>query len=65
MIVGADRYVNSIRFFNDNDQEVGRAGGGGGNQHTLNCNNGRIRGIDVNSGALIDRIQVVCDESAP
>jgi hypothetical protein len=61
LIVGADRYVNSIRFFNDNDKEVGqRVGSGDGNQHTLNCVNGRIRGLDVNSGDLIDRIQVVC-----
>jgi len=66
LVVGADSYVNNIRFFNDNDQEVGQSVGGGiGNQYTLNCDKGRIRGLDVNSGYLIDRIQVVCDESTP
>ena len=65
LIVGTDRYVNSIRFFNENDQVGRRIGSGGGNQYTLNCDKGRIKGLDVNSSDLIDRIQVVCDESIP
>jgi len=37
-----------------------RAGGSGGTKHDLACDGGKVMGLNVRSGDLVDNIQVVC-----
>lgn len=52
--------VDNIKFF-ANDQEKGAyGGGGGGGPNDLNCPDGKIMGLKLRTGGLVDRIQVIC-----
>ena len=58
--VKSGSFVDNIKFF-ANDQEKGAYGGGGGSgPHDLNCPNGKIMGLKLRTGGLVDRIQVIC-----
>jgi hypothetical protein len=48
--------IDNVSFFMNNQQI-----GGGGNESTLECGQGKIVGFDVRSGSLIDRIGLICE----
>jgi hypothetical protein len=53
--------VDRLTFFDNNNSERGAVGGWGGDgPHNLNCGDGKIMGLKLRSGDLVDRIQVVC-----
>ncbi len=53
--------VDNITFVNTQGADIGVVGGGGGGGPIdLNCGDGKIMGLKLKAGGLLDRIQIVC-----
>jgi hypothetical protein len=60
LITKSSDFVNNIRFY-DNGTELKKVGGdGGGGPTDLACDGGKIMGLNLRTGQLVDSIQVVC-----
>jgi hypothetical protein len=55
--------VDNIKFFTDNAEKGAFGGGGGEGPHDLNCGDGKIMGLKLRTGGLVDRIQVICGKN--
>lgn len=58
--VRSGRLVDRINFFANNQQKGSAGGNGGGGPITMDCRDGKIMGLRVRTGGLVDNIQVVC-----
>jgi len=60
LVTRSGSLVDSIRVYGDGRELIKVGGDGGGGPTDLACNGGKIMGLNVRTGGLVDNIQVVC-----